>query len=47
LELTKLAEARQFRENEALRLKALQTGEVLAPAEDAFPEALFAGIDKE
>lgn len=49
LEFTKLAEARQFRESEALRLKALQTGEVLAPVEDAFPEALFAGagIDEE
>jgi hypothetical protein len=44
---TKNPEARQFKESEAIRLKALQTGEVIAPDEDAFPATLFAGVDEE
>ncbi len=42
VDFTKLAEARQFRESEAIRLKAAQTGEVLPAEIDEFPESLFA-----
>lgn len=45
VEFTKIAEARQFRESEAVRLKAKQTGVTPVPAEDAFPEELFAGAE--
>lgn len=47
VEFTMLAEARHFRESEALRLKAQQAGEALTPKEDAFPESLFAGVDED
>jgi len=45
LEFTKLAEARQFRESAASWLKAVQSGETLRPAIDAFPDTLFAEDD--
>jgi hypothetical protein len=47
LEFTKLAEARQFRESEAIRLKAAQTGEQPIVPADAFPESLLAEEDEE
>ncbi|MCE1205206.1 MAG: GIY-YIG nuclease family protein [Holophagaceae bacterium] len=45
IEFTKLAEARQFRESEALRVKAQQTGQVPEAVGTAFPEDLFAGVE--
>jgi hypothetical protein len=47
LEFTKLAEARQFRESAAIRLKAAQSGETLRPEIDGFPDTLFAEEDEE
>jgi hypothetical protein len=47
LEFTKLAEARQFRESEAIRLKATHAGEEPTAQVDAFPESLFAEEDEE
>ena len=47
VEFTKAAEARQFRESEAIRLKAAQAGEELPAQVDAFPESLFAEEDEE
>lgn len=47
IEFTKLAEARQFRESESIRQKALEAGTLPVALEDAFPEELFAGIDEE
>ncbi len=45
VEFVKTPEAKQFRESEATRLKALQTGEVPMVKEDAFPEQLFALVE--
>jgi hypothetical protein len=47
VEFTKLAEARQFRESEAIRQKAAQAGEKPLAQVDAFPETLFAERDEE
>jgi len=47
LEFTKLAEARQFRESAAIRIKAAQSGEIPRPEIDVFPDALFAEEDEE
>ena len=47
MEFTKLAEARQFRESEAIRLKATQAGETPQAQVDAFPESLFTEADEE
>jgi len=47
VEFTKIAEARQFRESEAMRLKAQKAGEALQPKEETFPESLFVDPDEE
>jgi len=46
VEFTKLAEAKQFRESEAIRLKAQQAGQAPEPKEESFPEELFALADE-
>jgi hypothetical protein len=46
VEFTKLAEARQFRESEAVRLKAQQQGKPPEASLEAFPEALFLEEDE-
>jgi hypothetical protein len=45
VEFVKTPEAKQFRESEAMRLKALQVGEAPKVKKDAFPEQLFASIE--
>jgi hemerythrin superfamily protein len=45
VEFTKLAEAKQFRESESIRLNAQQSGEASKTKEQAFPDKLFAEID--
>lgn len=47
IEFTKLAEARQFRESESIRQKALEASATPMAIAEAFPEELFAGIDEE
>ncbi len=47
VEFTKVAEARQYRESEAMRLRAIQQGELAKPVEDAFPAEVLAGIDED
>jgi hypothetical protein len=47
VEFTKLAEARRFRESEAIRLKAAQAGEEPLAQVNAFPENIFAEEDEE
>ncbi|MGO8757760.1 MAG: DUF4041 domain-containing protein [Terracidiphilus sp.] len=47
VEFTKIAEARQYRESEAMRLRALQQGELAKPTEDAFPAAVLLGVDED
>lgn len=41
VEITKLAEARQFRESEAIRLKAQQNGKAPEASQETFPDSLF------
>jgi len=45
IELAQTPEAKQFRESEAMRLKALQADETPMPKEDVFPEQLFATVE--
>ena len=45
VEFSKASEAKQFRESEAMRLKARQAGEAPKVNEDAFPEHLFASVE--
>lgn len=45
VEFVKTPEAKQFRESEAMRLKALQEGEAPKVKEDAFPDQLFALVE--
>jgi hypothetical protein len=47
VEFNTTPEARQFRESEAMRLKALQAGEAPTAQADAFPEQLFAPEEEE
>ncbi len=47
VEFLKTPEAKQFRESEAMRLKALQAGETPRVKEDAFPEQLFASVEED
>jgi hypothetical protein len=45
VEFVETPEAKQFRESEARRFKALQAGEAPIVKVDAFPEQLFAAVD--
>jgi hypothetical protein len=47
IEFVDVPEAKQYRESEAMRLKALQAGEVPVAKEEAFPEQLFASVEDE
>lgn len=47
IEFTKLAEAQQFRESNAMRLKAMQAGMAPVPQNDDFPEVVFAFTEEE
>jgi hypothetical protein len=47
VEFTKLAEAKQFRESETIRLKAIQAGEAPQVTEPEFPEKLFPEGDED
>jgi hypothetical protein len=47
VEFVNLPEAKQYRESEAIRLKALQAGEAPLVKEDAFPEQLFASVEED
>jgi hypothetical protein len=46
-EFTKLAEAKQFRESESIRLKAQYVGEAPQATEQGFPDKLFAEVDED
>jgi len=45
VDFVKAPEAKQFRETEAMRLKALQAGEAPKVKEDVFPEDLFVSVE--
>lgn len=47
IEFTKVAEAQQYRESEAMRLRAKQAGEAPKAKEDAFPEKLLVGVEED
>lgn len=47
VEFVRIPEAKQFRESEAMRLKAKQAGEAPKVKEDAFPEQLFAPVEED
>jgi hypothetical protein len=47
VEFTKLAEARQFRESEAIRLKASQAGVVPEAKAEVFPDKLLTDPDED
>lgn len=47
VEFTKVAEARQYRESEAMRLRVLTQGEPAEPVVDAFPEEILVGVDED
>jgi hypothetical protein len=47
VEFVKTPEAKQFRESEAMRLKALQAGAAPKVKEDTFPEQLFASVEED
>jgi hypothetical protein len=47
IEFTKLAEARQFRESEAIRVKAQQQGKAPEILQETFPDVLFAEEDED
>jgi hypothetical protein len=45
VEFAQTPEAKQFRESEAMRLKALRAGEAPLPVHEVFPEQLFATLE--
>lgn len=47
VEFTKLAEAQQFRESEAIRSKAQLNGEVPKPTQETFPDSLFVETEED